>query len=187
MLSTGGQPDRLADTQIRVSYRGTAWVRDDAESADAAAPAAGDRAPDAGGLRRHGVSFPIRLFDVLRGTPCPAHPGRLVAGTGRACGFAQGLSTQFPLPLRVVAIVPAATAAQELPGIALLQDAQGAFAQAYGGQQASFLVRPDGYIGWRGPSWRNEGLLIHLRRTSGSAAPRDLRLAAESSEVLVGR
>ena len=48
-----------------------------------------------------------------------------------------------------MAIVPAATAAQELPGIALLQDAQGAFAQAYGGQQASFLVRPDGFVAWR--------------------------------------
>ena len=26
----GGRPDRLADTQIGISYRGTAWVRDDA-------------------------------------------------------------------------------------------------------------------------------------------------------------
>jgi 2-polyprenyl-6-methoxyphenol hydroxylase-like FAD-dependent oxidoreductase len=52
---SGGKPDRLADTQIRVSYRGTDWVRDDAKDLDAAVPEAGDRAPDAGGLTRHGM------------------------------------------------------------------------------------------------------------------------------------
>ena len=64
----GGRPDRLADTQIRVSYRGTGWVHDDATDLPDSVPAAGDRAPDAGGLTRHGLGFPLRLFDVLRGT-----------------------------------------------------------------------------------------------------------------------
>jgi 2-polyprenyl-6-methoxyphenol hydroxylase-like FAD-dependent oxidoreductase len=45
----GGKLDRLADTQIRVSYRGTEWVRDDAR--EHTGPAAGDRAPDADGMR----------------------------------------------------------------------------------------------------------------------------------------
>ena len=62
-------PDRLADTQILVSYRGTRWVRDDAVGVlDDAVPQAGDRAPDAGELRRHGIGYPLRLFDLLRGT-----------------------------------------------------------------------------------------------------------------------
>ncbi len=39
----GDRPDRLADTQIRVSYRGSAWVLDDPAGFDAAAPAAGGR------------------------------------------------------------------------------------------------------------------------------------------------
>src|SRR3712207_2117726 len=64
----GGAPDRLADTQIRVSYRGTGWVGNSGGAAEAGYPAAGDRAPDAGGLLRRGLGFPLRLFDVLRGT-----------------------------------------------------------------------------------------------------------------------
>src|SRR5262249_8032929 len=60
----GRKPDRLADTQILISYRGSPWVRDDGDDLGPAVPAAGDRAPDAGGLRRHGVGFGIRLFEV---------------------------------------------------------------------------------------------------------------------------
>jgi hypothetical protein len=52
--------------------------------------------------------------------------------------------------------------AEDRPGIALLHDRQGAFAAAYGTEEASFLVRPDGYLGWRGRSWRDAGLLLHL-------------------------
>ena len=64
----GSKPDRLADTQIRVSYRGTGFVRDDGGSPDAMHPVAGDRAPDVSGLRRRDLGFPLRLFDLLRGT-----------------------------------------------------------------------------------------------------------------------
>ncbi|MBV1799801.1 FAD-dependent monooxygenase [Siccirubricoccus sp. G192] len=74
----GSKPDRLADTQILVSYRGTGWVRDDAGGA--AGPAAGDRAPDAIGLRRHGVGFPPA---ALR---CAAGDGTPPAGASRRGG-----------------------------------------------------------------------------------------------------
>lgn len=161
----GGQPDRLADTQLDVTYRGTAWVRDDA-GGDDAGPAAGDRAPDAHGLRRHGVGFPFRLFDVLRGTghvliaslrtaDAPSQAAALAA-------FAPALRARFALPLRIVAIVPAATGAAERPGIALIEDVDGDFGRVYGELGGSLLVRPDGHIGWRGPSWRSEGLLAYL-------------------------
>lgn len=168
----GGQPDRLADTQLRVSYRGTAWVRDEAGDArgDAGAevPLAGDRAPDVQGLRRHGVGFPLRLFDMLRGTE---HV--LVVSLGgpdaarqlaELADAAAGLVAQSALPLRLIAIAPASTAIEARPGVALLEDAGGAFAQAYGGAGGCLLVRPDGYIGWRGPSWRSDGLLAYLRQ-----------------------
>ena len=79
---TGGKPDRLADTQLQISYRGTRLVRDGTES-DALVPRAGDRAPDAGGLRRHGVDFPLRLHDVLRGTGHSLSPGRPVRTASR--------------------------------------------------------------------------------------------------------
>ena len=45
----------------------------------------------------------------------------------------------------------------ELPGVALYHDSEEAFAAAYGAQQTALLVRPDGYVGWRGPSWRDPG------------------------------
>ena len=59
--------ERLADTQILVNYRGSAWVKD-ATPALNATVRAGDRAPDVQGLRRDQIGFPLRLFDVLRGT-----------------------------------------------------------------------------------------------------------------------
>src|SRR5262245_19452467 len=64
----GAKPDHRADTQIDLSYRGTGWVRDDMQGLGSPAPGAGDRAPDAAGLKRYGIGFTQRFFDVLRGT-----------------------------------------------------------------------------------------------------------------------
>lgn len=163
----GGKPDRLADTQIRVSYRGTDWVRDDADDLGDAVPGAGDRAPDACGLTRHGIGFPLRLFDILRGTEhvLLVHFARVNSGQRVAdlTDWAQKTRAQLGSHLRIVAVaVEDGISAQ--PGIALFHDRRGAFADAYGSQEASFLVRPDGYIGWRGLSWQDPGLLSHLGR-----------------------
>jgi 2-polyprenyl-6-methoxyphenol hydroxylase-like FAD-dependent oxidoreductase len=87
----GGKPDRLADTQILISYHGSNWVHDDAAGLDTAIPAAGDRAPDAGGLRRHGVGFPLRLFGRLarhRARPhCALAERECATGAHAACDF----------------------------------------------------------------------------------------------------
>jgi hypothetical protein len=166
----GGKPDRLADTQILISYRGSDWVRDDARDLDPAVPGAGDRAPDAGGLRRHGVGFPLRLFDVLRGTEhvliayLPSAP----AGTTKLAAFTAQLEARVGNRVRVV-VVTAAQAVQEQAGVAVYRDGQSEFAAAYGAQAASFLVRPDGYVGWRGRSWDDEGLIAYLAKTLDGA------------------
>ena len=58
-----GKPDRLADAQVLVSYR-------DRRVGTMRAPTArraGDRAPDVE-AEPQGFGFPLRLFDVLRGT-----------------------------------------------------------------------------------------------------------------------
>jgi 2-polyprenyl-6-methoxyphenol hydroxylase-like FAD-dependent oxidoreductase len=157
-----GKPDRLADTQVRVSYRGTAWVRDDAGQAGGG-PAAGDRAPDADGLRRHGVGSPLRLHDVLRGT---GHVLVAHLGPGAApdlAAFASEIAPRSGMSLRIVGI----SAEERLPdqaGIALYRDASGSFAKTYGPVGTAFLTRPDGYLGWRGNSYRDAGLAAYLDR-----------------------
>lgn len=166
------KPHPLADAQVLVSYRGTGWARDDGDDGDGASPLrAGDRAPDCGGLRRDGVGFPLRMFDALRGTEHvliaalagPDAPEEL-ARLGR---FAEGLRAALRDRLRVVAVA----ADDGLAGpfaVALLRDAEGRFAEAYG--PGAFLVRPDGYLGWRGRSWEDPGLLEHLRRLFAKSA-----------------
>ena len=161
----GAKPDRLADTQIRISYKGTDWVRDDGPTFDATVPAAGDRAPDAGGLHRHGVGFPVRLFDIVRGTEhvLVVHPtgADSMADAADLAAFAAAMRARYGSRVRIVAVTEAG-GGPERHGIALFHDRQGAFAAAYGAQAASFLVRPDGYIGWRGLSWRDAGLAAYL-------------------------
>ena len=157
------EEERLADTQILVSYRGTRWVQDD--DAAASGPAAGDRAPDVGGLRQRGLGFPLRLHDALRGTEhvliayLPEEdPSSSMVGLA---SIAQEVRVLPGSGLRVVAITTAPDL-DEHPHLTTLHDAQGHFAELYGRREASFLVRPDGYLGWRGPSWRGAGLKAYL-------------------------
>ncbi|HTW27238.1 MAG TPA: FAD-dependent monooxygenase [Acetobacteraceae bacterium] len=163
-----GRADRDANSQLGISYRGTPWVREDAPDLDQSVPAAGDRAPDAGGLRRRGLGFPMRLFDALRG---PEHvllahlPDEDAAGSlADLAATAAALPPRSGSRLRVVAIVAAAAPADAY-GVTALRDSDGRFAAAYGAAQACFLVRPDGHIGWRGPSWRDDGLTAQLARS----------------------
>ncbi len=159
------KPDRLADTQIRVSYRGTDWVRDDAEGLAATVPMAGDRAPDAQGLVRLGIGFPLRLHDVLRGTPHTLliHLANIPTNMAGLASLANEMHARFGFRVRI-AVVAAADGLPDQPGVALLHDRLGSFRDTYGDEDASFLVRPDGYIGWRGRSWHDPRLFAHLVR-----------------------
>jgi len=65
-----------------------------------------------------------------------------------------------------IVVVASDAAGYTLPGADLLEDRTGAFAGAYGARAMSYLVRPDGHLGWRGRSWREPG----LRRTSGGCS-----------------
>jgi hypothetical protein len=143
------KPDRLEDTQVLVNYRDTAWVSDDGGPDG---PRAGDRAPDVGGLRRHGLGFPLRLFDMLHGT----EPVLLLHGTPETLPRIAGL--------RVVVVTDAVP--DDRYGGAMLHDAAGTFAATYGGAGA-WLVRPDGHIAWRGPTAGHPGLTEVLGRVFG--------------------
>ncbi|WP_029004632.1 FAD-dependent monooxygenase [Azorhizobium doebereinerae] len=175
-------PNRLADTQILLSYRGRAGFADAGAPAPAAAPRAGDRAPDAQSLRRHGVGFPLRLFDLLRGTEHVL----LLMSTADAAALA-ALEADIRrlrgggLPLRAVAITPMAAlervplighlAAPRVPepaGLALVHDAAGTFAAAYQAAPGNaFLVRPDGYLAWTARPFDPEALRAFLAAVDG--------------------
>jgi hypothetical protein len=168
----GAKPDRLADTQLLISYRATDWVRDDVPDLDPAIPVAGDRAPDVTGLRRHGIGFPIRLFDVLRGAEhvlmvhVPQVPSAAIIAD--VVKLAQDLRGQFGSLLRVVVIGDAELA--DVFGFVCYRDADGAFAKTYGHHNTMFLVRPDGYIGWRGQYLNSASLMAHLTARLGDPA-----------------
>ncbi len=106
------------------------------------------------------------MFDVLRGT---AHVLVVAWATDSAEGLEQfvaelhaGLDTR---DLRVAAILPAAAETPEIAGVQVLHDAEGMFATAWRPENdACFLVRPDGYVGWHGASWDDAGLRAYLRR-----------------------
>lgn len=156
----GSPPHRLADTQLLVSYRGTGWVQEH-HGEHATGPSAGDRAPDAAGLRRHGVGYSVRLFDILRGTD---HVLLAHGAGGDEIDFsrlAQDLAG-FRLPLRIVRI--AASDVADQPGVATYRDAEGSFAKAFGAPEGAFLIRPDGYVAWRGQSHWAPGLISCMSR-----------------------
>jgi 2-polyprenyl-6-methoxyphenol hydroxylase-like FAD-dependent oxidoreductase len=158
-----GKPDRLVDTQILVSYRASSWVRDD-RGHEEGGPAAGARAPDAHGLRQCGLGFPMRMHEVLRGTEhvLVAHlPGNEPApALAELSAFAQKARLDLGRRLRVVAVTAVRT--EEQPFVTLLEDREGRFAEAYSSLATSLLVRPDGYLAWRGRSWKEPSLQAYL-------------------------
>ncbi|GJD54085.1 Flavin-dependent monooxygenase [Methylobacterium crusticola] len=159
----GGAPDRRIETQVLVSYRGMEWVRDDADGAEG--PAAGDRAPDVSGLMRQGLGFPLRLHDVLRGTEhvLIIHLGETAPPdvVSDLSAWLRQIHSHSCGHLRTVTVA-GVTGPPSGPEVTQLGDPAGAFAKAYGAEATAFLVRPDGYIGWRGRSWQESGLKRHL-------------------------
>jgi 2-polyprenyl-6-methoxyphenol hydroxylase-like FAD-dependent oxidoreductase len=166
-----GPDDRLKDTQMLVNYRDSGWVEDAPDGAATDdAPRAGDRAPDAEGLRRDHVGFPLRLFDVLRGTEhvlvlyLGEHAGRYaddVAALG-STATADGL-------IRTVAIAAPSSPAIDL-GFPVLHDVHGAFVRTYHAKVGMmWLIRPDGYIGLHSAALDRAVLERFLQRTLGKA------------------
>jgi 2-polyprenyl-6-methoxyphenol hydroxylase-like FAD-dependent oxidoreductase len=155
--------NRLADTQILVNYHDSAWVEDTSTSDG---PRAGDRAPDAHGLRRDHVGFPLRLFDLLHGT---AHV--IIVGLPRNSapwaldGFAGEWRERYGDLVRMLAIAPHDAPAPELIAVPVVRDSEAAFAGAYpNGEGTAWVIRPDGYIGFRGPLSDRAGLDAYLAR-----------------------
>ena len=156
------------DSQLFLSYRDPA-----ADSASPAGPVAGDRAPDALGLRRRFVRHEARLFDLLRG---PHHTLLLYSNHPdadvdhrRFQEIADALRDRHGSLIRTYAILHPDCAATSIEGLPVLIDGCQEFARLYGPQRGSaYLVRPDGYLGYRAPSVDLEPLRDHLRGAFGS-------------------
>jgi 2-polyprenyl-6-methoxyphenol hydroxylase-like FAD-dependent oxidoreductase len=151
VLAHRAQLPGMRETQLLISYRDSRIVLDERTDAATAALAAGDRAPEAGQLRRAFVGQALRLHERLGGgrhalfgfigaddalaSPLADMLSLLRARFGdRATGFAVAAQGHRPLER------------EDLP---ILIDAGGEFAAAYSARPGmAWLVRPDGYIGW---------------------------------------
>jgi hypothetical protein len=158
-----GSGDRLADTQLLVTYRGGPL----AVGASGEGVRAGDRVPDVHGLRRFGVGFPLRLFDLLKGTRFVLLAS-VDGDTAPIEALAARLEATWPGLVRVVAIPPGGATLDEPFGIELIQDAAGSFKATLG--EGMWLVRPDNYVGLHGAALSGDDVAAYLGETIGLEA-----------------
>ncbi|QJP13645.1 NAD(P)-binding protein [Starkeya sp. ORNL1] len=156
-------PDRLADTQVLVSYAGGPL----SAGPGSANLRPGDRVPDVPGLRRSGFGFPLRLFELLRGTRHVLLAPLVDGDTWKVEAGANTLRTMFPDLVRVIAIAPGDAVVEEPPGVELIHDAAGAFRTVFGEPGGLWLVRPDGYLGLHRADWSECAVVGYLRDVVG--------------------
>ena len=141
------------EAQLLVSYPDSPIVGCAEDAGPGNGPRPGDRAPDCRGLRRAEVNFPLRLFELLAGTdptlllyvddtaqqPDLVEIEKVLAGRARMC-------------------VLTADPALRFGGYPVIVDAEGEFRDAYGATAGSgYLVRPDGYLGFRAAPLTHDG------------------------------
>ncbi len=149
----------LREAQLLVGYPDSPLVAETGKLE--AGPLPGQRAPDARGLTRSAVAFPLRLFELLDG---PDHT-LLVAGgeAGEVDELVAAARERAHGELAAYAVA-GRDAGGAPPLTPTIRDAEGAFAAAYGAGPAVFLVRPDGYVGFRSAGLDRDGLLAALGR-----------------------
>jgi hypothetical protein len=133
-----------------------------------AAPAAGDRAPD-GSVVKVGAQGPVRLYELLRS---PRHlllvfDGRAgtVAGYRNLADIGARVRDRFRGLVDVHMVIPRAAppVALQWDGSVLL-DADGGLHHLYGaGSECLYLVRPDGYVGYRSQPADGGRLMAYLK------------------------
>jgi 2-polyprenyl-6-methoxyphenol hydroxylase-like FAD-dependent oxidoreductase len=154
------------------------WRRDEARLERAglaewrdfgAAPPAGDRAPD-GTVSRAGADAPVRLYELLR---TPRHTLLLFDGEAATAAGYRNLAeigrlvqSRYGDLIAVHIVVPAAVSPSGLPweGSVLL-DADAELHHRYGaGSECLYVIRPDGYVGYRSQPADEGRLLAYLER-----------------------
>lgn len=151
------------DAQLTVAYRDSKWVCEQIANGEALAtgPRPGERAPDAV-LMRPGLGVPVRLFDLFRGAH---HTLLLYQPDEKSLHAAVALSVRLGDRLRVYRIL---AADQGVPADDLLptvSDRTGMVRRHYDATPSSaYLIRPDGYVGYRTDAFDRHGADAYLQR-----------------------
>ena len=140
----------LRETQLTITYRGSAIIRDERENSSGANLAAGDRAPDfrwaAPQLCR--TALPAARTAGTR-APCAARLCQRRAGLSALAGLAGLARVALGTAASCFAIVPGDSTLGDREDIPVLRDGGGEFATAYGAAPGTtLLIRPDGHVGW---------------------------------------
>lgn len=145
--------------QLLISYADSPLISEADASATTVQP--GERAPDARGLTRDMVAYPVRLFELFGGVNhtlllyADGSPDEMEDLADAATAAAHGLVDVYLLSSGPVESV-----------LTVVVDADGEFAKAYGIDGPSALViRPDGYLGHRESPATVEGVVAHLKKT----------------------
>ncbi len=150
------------EAQLLVNYRDSPLVGGDGDLGGGG-PRSGDRAPDARGLRRDAVNHPLRLFELLTD---PDHTLLLYANdAAQLAGFTElaALVNAATGERATTYVVAAPTVGLDRSPHPVVVDAAGEFRGAYGARGGGgFLVRPDGYLGYRADPITTDGLRGHL-------------------------
>jgi 2-polyprenyl-6-methoxyphenol hydroxylase-like FAD-dependent oxidoreductase/quinol monooxygenase YgiN len=159
----------LTDMQMTLSYAESPLVGEamSLPGAPGAAPAPGERAPDAHGLRRTGVGHPLRVFDLTRGT---SHTLLLYADASvaeedvlRFEALAGSLRELCADQLNAYVLLSPEAPMPAGLGLPVLRDADDQFRAVYGVTGASaYLIRPDGHVGFRSSPVAATALRKHL-------------------------
>jgi pentachlorophenol monooxygenase len=150
------------EAQLLVHYRDSPLVGDGGGCSTGPLP--GERAPDCRGLRRAAVSHPLRLFELLGH---PHHTLLLYADDvvqlpvfTELARLADALAGGR---MRTYLIGAATSARLDGNSLPLIVDEAGEFQGAYGATGGNgYLVRPDGYVGFRAAPLSCAGLRSHL-------------------------
>lgn len=150
----------LRDAQLLVGYPDGPLSEQDCDGG-APGPQPGQRAPDARGLQRESVAFGLRLFELLS-TPDPVLLLYRDASVDGLEELAQVARDAAHGRLAVYAVLAPGVEVGYL-ALPFVHDAAGEFCAAYGGL-AAYIVRPDGYVGYRAAEAEARGLRAYLGR-----------------------
>lgn len=158
------------DSQLFVHYADSAWVTEDPSVATRSprGPRAGERAPEVAGLKREYVDAPARLLHLLRHTGHTAFFYADETTTEAEYRRFAALADELRRRLGDVAchgIGAPSAKPLDLERVRWARDTAGRFRAGFGAVGGSIeLVRPDGYVGYRGAVANTDGLRAALDR-----------------------